>query len=440
MNRKYPKLMSTQSRTSQIGNVMRVSSGNFLEMYDFMVYAYYASYIAHEIFPSTNAYASMMMTLGTFGAGYLMRPLGAVILGAYVDRHGRRNGLIVTLFLMAIGTLVIAVTPAYRTIGIAAPIIVLLGRLLQGFSAGVEVGGASVYLSEMATPGHRGFYCAWQSASQQVAVVFAALLGVTLSAVIPPAGMASWGWRIPFFIGCMIVPLLFWLRRSLAETEAFLAQKHHPAMPEILASLATNWKIVCIGVLLSTMTTVSFYLITAYTPTYGIEVLHLTSRQSLMVTCCVGLSNFFWLPMGGAISDRVGRRPMLIGITVAAILTSYPAMLWLVSSPSTARLLLVELWLSIFFGVYNGAMIPHLAEIMPPEIRTSGFSLAFSLATAIFGGFTPAVCTYLIHETGNRAMPALWLSFAALCGLVAAVAGGWHRPVLAKLPSEVSAQ
>ncbi len=432
--------MSAQSRNSKIGNVMRVSSGNFLEMYDFMVYAYYASYIAHEIFPSTNAYASLMLTLGTFGAGYLMRPLGAVVLGAYVDRHGRRNGLIVTLFLMAIGTLVIACTPAYRTIGIVAPIVVLLGRLLQGFSAGVEVGGASVYLSEMATPGHRGFYCAWQSASQQVAVVFAALLGVGLSAVVSPTNMAAWGWRVPFFIGCMIVPLLFWLRRSLAETEVFLAQKHHPAVSEILASLVSNWKIVGLGVLFSTMTTVSFYLITAYTPTYGIEVLHLTSTQSLMVTCCVGLSNFFWLPMGGAISDKVGRRPLLILITVAAILTAYPAMLWLVSSPSTTRLLIVELWLSIFFGVYNGAMIPHLAEIMPPEIRTSGFSLAFSLATAIFGGFTPAVCTYLIHETGNRAMPALWLSFAALCGLVAALAGGWKRPVLAKLESEVSAQ
>jgi metabolite-proton symporter len=432
--------MSAQTRTSKIGNVMRVSSGNFLEMYDFMVYAYYASYIAHEIFPSTNAYASLMMTLGTFGAGYLMRPLGAVVLGAYVDRHGRRNGLIVTLFLMAIGTLVIACTPAYRTIGIVAPIVVLLGRLLQGFSAGVEVGGASVYLSEMATPGHRGFYCAWQSASQQVAVVFAALLGVGLSAVVSPTSMAAWGWRVPFFIGCMIVPLLFWLRRSLAETEVFLAQKHHPAVSEIMASLVSNWKIVGLGVLFSTMTTVSFYLITAYTPTYGIEVLHLTSTQSLMVTCCVGLSNFFWLPMGGAISDKIGRRPILIGITVTAILTAYPAMLWLVSSPSTTRLLIVELWLSIFFGVYNGAMIPHLAEIMPPEIRTSGFSLAFSLATAIFGGFTPAVCTYLIHETGNRAMPALWLSFAALCGLIAAVAGGWKRPVLANLESEVSAQ
>ena len=431
--------VSPQATNSKIANVVRVSAGNFLEMYDFMVYAYYASYIAREIFPASNAYASLMMTLGTFGAGYLMRPLGAVVLGAYVDRVGRRAGLILTLFLMAIGTLVIACTPAYRTIGIVAPIVVLLGRLLQGFSAGVEVGGASIYLSEMATPGHRGFYCAWQSASQQIAVVFAALLGVALSAVVPPSGMAQWGWRVPFFIGCMIVPLLFWLRRSLAETEAFLAQKHRPGISEILSSLATNWKIVGIGVLLSTMTTVSFYLITAYTPTFGIEVLHLSSRQSLMVTFCVGMSNFFWLPMGGAISDKVGRRPILIIITVAAIVTAYPAMLWLVNEPSTARLLIVELWLSIFFGVYNGAMIPHLAEIMPPEIRTSGFSLAFSLATAIFGGFTPAVCTYLIHETGNRAMPALWLSFAALCGLVAAVAGSSKkRAVLPELETSAS--
>src|SRR5579863_6959464 len=432
--------MTTQRTNSKLGNVIRVSSGNFLEMYDFMVYAYYASYIAREIFPSSNAYASLMLTLGTFGAGYLMRPLGAVVLGAYVDRVGRRAGLILTLFLMAIGTLVIALTPGYKSIGIVAPIIVLLGRLLQGFSAGVEVGGASVYLSEMATPGHRGFYCAWQSASQQVAVVFAALLGVGLSAVVPPEGMSQWGWRVPFFIGCLIVPLLFWLRRSLAETNAFLAQKRHPSVEEILASLASNWKIVGIGVLLSTMTTVCFYLITAYTPTYGIEVLHLSSRQSLLVTFCVGMSNFIWLPTGGAISDKVGRRPMLILITTMAIVTAYPAMLWLVSDPSTTRLLIVELWLSMFFGVYNGAMIPHLAEIMPPEIRTSGFSLAFSLATAIFGGFTPFVCTYLIHQTGNRAMPALWLSFAALCGLVAAVAGGWQRAVLPELESSVSPQ
>jgi MFS transporter, MHS family, citrate/tricarballylate:H+ symporter len=432
--------MSDPKSDSKWRAVIRVSSGNFLEMYDFMVYAYYASYIAHEIFPSSSAYASLMMTLGTFGAGYLMRPLGAIVLGAYIDRHGRRAGLILTLFLMAVGTLVIALTPPFRVIGVIAPLVVVLGRLLQGFSAGVELGGASVYLSEMATPGHRGFYCAWQSASQQVAVIFAALLGVALSSIVSPQGMAMWGWRVPFYIGCLIVPLLFWLRRSLAETQVFLAQKRHPRISEILASLAINWKIVGVGMLLSTMTTVCFYLITAYTPTYGREVLRLTNQESLVVTLCVGFSNFFWLPVGGAISDRIGRKPLLILVTIAAILTSYPAMLWLVSDPSTTRLLLVELWLSVFFGMYNGAMIPHLAEIMPPEIRTSGFSLAFSLATAVFGGFTPAICTYLIHETGNRAMPALWLSLAAACGLFAAVVGSLHRAPVTVLESSVSSQ
>jgi MFS transporter, MHS family, citrate/tricarballylate:H+ symporter len=418
--------MSASENTSKIRSVIRVSSGNLLEMYDFMVYAYYASYIARAIFPSSSEFASLMLTLGTFGAGYLMRPLGAVVLGAYVDRHGRRSGLILTLFLMSIGTLVIACTPGYRTIGIFAPVVVVLGRLLQGFSAGVELGGVSVYLSEIATPGHRGFYCAWQSASQQVAVIFAALIGVILSVVMPPPAMSLWGWRVPFVIGCLIVPLLFWLRRSLAETDAFLARKHHPSVSQILSSLAASWRIVGIGMLLSIMTTVCFYLITAYTPNYGIEVLHLTNRQSLLVTMWVALSNFIWLPVGGAISDKVGRRPMLISCSVAAIVTAYPAMLWLVSSPSTVRLQIVGLWLSILFGLYNGAMVPYLAEIMPPEIRTTGFSVAFSLATAIFGGFTPAICTYLIHVTGNRAMPALWLSFAALCGLVAAVIVGWQ--------------
>ncbi len=242
--------MSAESRNSKIHSVIRVSSGNFLEMYDFMVYAYYASYIAREIFPLNNTYASLMLTLGTFGAGYLMRPLGAVILGAYMDRHGRRSGLIFTLLLMAIGTVVIAFTPPYRSIGLIAPIVVLLGRLLQGFSAGVQVGGASVYLAEIATPGNRGFYCAFQSGSQQIAVVFAALLGVVLNSFVPAASMNRWGWRVPFMVGCLIVPLLYWLRQTLAETEDFLARKVHPTVSQIYASLAANWKIVTIGMML----------------------------------------------------------------------------------------------------------------------------------------------------------------------------------------------
>ena len=430
--------MKTSDAGATVGSVIRVASGNFLEMYDLMVYAYYASYIANAIFPSSDRFASLMLTLGTFGVGYLMRPLGAIVLGAYIDRHGRRAGLILALCLMAVGTFTIACTPGYRTIGIIAPLIVVVGRLLQGFSAGVELGGVSVYLAEIATPGHKGFYCAWQSASQQVSVMTAASLGVALSLILPPGTMAIWGWRIPFLIGCLIIPLLFWLQRSLEETKVFQSRRTRPTISAILASLLTNWKIIIVGMLLSTMTTVCFYFITAYTPTFGEKVLLLTNRQSLLVTLCVGLSNFIWLPIGGAISDKIGRRPLLFFFAVATLLTAYPAMLWLVSSPSTTRLLAVELWFSCIFGCYNGAMIPFLVEIMPVDVRTSGFSLAFSLATAIFGGFTPAISTYLIHITGNQAIPAVWLSAAALCGLGATMLTGRRRAVWQAAESQAS--
>jgi metabolite-proton symporter len=414
--------MTTPSdRNSQIWSVVRVSSGNFLEMYDFMVFGYYATAIGNAFFPSGNPFLSLMLSLMTFGAGFLMRPLGAIVLGAYTDRHGRRAGLLLTLGLMSVGIFSIACVPGYATIGLLAPLLVLTGRLLQGFSAGMELGGVSVYLSEIATPGHKGFYVSWQSGSQQVAVMFAALVGVALNAKLPPEKMTAWGWRVPLLLGCVIIPFLFRLRRSLQETDEFVARKHRPSAPEIFRSLTANWWIVIIGMMMVTMTTVSFYMITAYTPTFGDSVLHLASRDSLLVTLCVGASNLFWLPVMGALSDRVGRRPLLIGFTMLMLVSAYPAMLWLVGEPSFSRLLIVELWLSFLYGSYNGAMVVFLTEIMPIDVRTSGFSLAYSLATAIFGGFTPAISTYFIHLTGNRAVPGLWLSFAAACGLVAAL-------------------
>ena len=430
--------MTIKDDSSPVRSIVRVASANLLEMYNFMVFAYYAPYIAGEIFPSGSEFTSLMLTLMTFGAGYLMRPLGAIVLGAYIDRHGRRPGLILTLSLMAVGTLIIASTPPYSMIGVIAPIVVVLARLLQGFSAGVELGGVSVYLSEIATPGHKGFYCSWQSASQQVAVMFAASLGVALSSFLPRDSMALWGWRTPFLIGCLIIPLVFWLRHSLAETKVFLARTERPTVSKIVASLAANRKLIVLGMLLSTMTTVCFYLITAYTPTFGRVELRFTDRESLFVTLCVGISNFIWLPLGGVASDRLGRRFLLIAFTLATLATAYPAMTWLVSGPSIARLLVVELWFSCIFGCYNGAMVPFLTEIMPPEIRTVGFALAFSLATAIFGGFTPAICTYLIYLTGNRAMPALWLSMAALCGLGATLMLGSNRDTVPQWESKPS--
>jgi MFS family permease len=391
-------------------------------MYDFMVFGYYAAAIGAAFFPAGSAFVSLMLSFMTFGAGFLMRPLGAIVLGAYTDRHGRRAGLVLTLALMSIGMLSIALTPGYATIGLFAPLLVLAGRLLQGFSAGMELGGVSVYLSEIATPGHKGFYVSWQSASQQLAVMFAASIGVVLHLMLPDAAVGAWGWRVPLLVGCAIIPFLFFLRRSLEESGEFLARRRHPATSEVLRSLASNWRLVTLGTLLVTMTTVSFYMITAYTPTFGSAVLHLSTADSLVVTLCVGGSNLLWLPVMGALSDRIGRRPLLVGCTLLMIATAYPAMLWLVSAPSFGSLLMVELWLSFIYGSYNGAMVVFLTEIMPVDVRTAGFSLAYSLATAIFGGFTPAISTYLIHLTGNRAVPGLWLSFAAACGLTAAIA------------------
>ncbi|WP_414648521.1 MFS transporter [Dyella sp.] len=408
---------SHRSRRDSVKAIIRVVSGNFLEMYDFMVYGYYAPAIAKAYFPAHSAYASLLLTLLAFAAGFVMRPIGAIVLGAYIDHHGRRRGLILTLGLMAIGTLLVAAVPTYATIGVLAPLLVVAGRLLQGFSAGVELGGVSVYLAEIATPGHRGFYCSWQSASQQVAVVFAASLGLLLQYWLPPDAITSWGWRIPFVIGCLIVPFLFLIRRSLEETQAFLARRR-PDVGEIYRSMLANSRIVILGVALVMMTTVSFYLITAYTPTFGSEVLHLSQFDVFVVTLCIGVSNFVWLPVMGALSDRVGRRPLLLGCTLLALLSAYPVLHWLVAAPDFGKLLGAELWLSFIYASYNGAMVVTLTEIMPADVRTTGFSLAYSLATTV-GGSSLAISQWLIHVTGNKASPGLWLSFAALCGLIA---------------------
>jgi MFS family permease len=398
--------------------VFRVASGNFLEMYDFMIFGYFSAAIGRAYFPASSEFASLMFSMTTFAVGFMIRPLGAIFLGAYIDHVGRRKGLLVTLAMMSVGTLTIALVPGYETIGLFAPIIVVLGRLCQGFSAGVELGGVSVYLSEIATPGHKGFYVSWQSGSQQVAVVFAGVLGYALSNLMPPEQLQAWGWRIPLIVGCLIIPFIYLIRRTLQETDEFAARAHHPTPSQIYAGVLANWRIVVTGVAMVVMTSVSFYTITAYTPTFGKDILKLTQSDALLVTLIVGLSNLFWLPVMGSLSDRLGRRPLLIAFAAIAILTAYPAMTWLVSEPTFAKLLIVELWLSFIYASYNGAMVVHLTEIVPAEVRTAGFSVAYSLATTV-GGSTPAIVTYLIHETGNRAMPGAWLSLAAGVALVA---------------------
>ncbi len=419
-----------RSVRSTIATVIRVTSGNFLEMFDFFLFGFYAQAISHAFFPAGSDFASLMLTFMTFGAGFLMRPLGAVVLGAYVDRIGRRQGLLLTLGIMAFGTALIAFVPAYATIGLLAPVLVLIGRLLQGFSAGVELGGVSVYLAEMAPPGRKGFYVSWQSGSQQVSIMTAAALGFALNTLFAPAEIAAWAWRIPFFIGCLIVPFLWYIRLSLEETPEFQrrSRQHRPSTGEILTVLARNWGVILLGTMLIVMTTVSFYTITVYTPTFGRAVLKLSAVDSLVVTFCVGLSNFIWLPVMGALSDRIGRWPLLATFSGLTLLTAYPALVWLVAHPSFLAMMLVLQWLSFLYASYNGAMIVALTEIVPVTVRASGFSLAYSLATALFGGFTPLVSTWLIQTTGNRAAPGLWLAFAGGCGLAATMVAYFLAP------------
>lgn len=405
---------------SKVGAVVRATAGNFLEMFDFFLFGLFASSIGKTFFATGNEYLDTSVAFIVFWVGAMMRPLGAVYLGAYVDRLGRRQGLIVTLGIMAVGTIIIALTPSYAAIGVAAPIIVVLGRLLQGFSAGVELGGVSVYLAEIAKQGNKGFVTSFQSASQQVAVFVAALIGFCVNAALPKDSVDAWGWRIPFGIGCLIVPIIFMLRRTLEETPEFLARKHRPTSREIYASVLANFSIVLLGMMMVMLTTVAFYFITVYTPDFG-KTLHFSPSDALLTTVMVAVANFIWLPIGGALSDRIGRRPVLLFAAGLMLITALPALTLLAASPSFARLVGVEMVFSLGYGLYNGAMVAALTEIVPAQVRASCFALAYSLAAALFGTSTPFVSKALIQWTGDKGAPAYWLMFAATASIVAAL-------------------
>jgi MFS transporter, MHS family, citrate/tricarballylate:H+ symporter len=406
---------------SRIGAILRATSGNFLEQFDFFLFGFYAPVIAKAFFPSQDETAALLNTFGVFWLGALMRPVGAIVLGAYIDRIGRRQGLIVTLAIMAVGTVIITICPSYASIGIAAPILVLIGRLVQGFSAGVELGGVSVYLSEIATPGNRGFYTSFQSSSQQVAIFVASLIGLVLNDLMSDTTIMAWGWRIPFFIGCLIIPLIFVLRRTLEETPEFLAMKKHPTANEVFASALANWRIVLLGMMLAVMTTVTFYFVTIYTPSFVEKVLLLPKKDALQVTMMVAVTNFIWNPIGGALSDRIGRKPVLLAITALSFVTAYPALVWLTADPTFGKLVIVGMMFSLYFGVYSGTMLGALVEVVPAHVRTTCFSLAFALAAGLFGTFTPFAATGLVAMTGNKASPGFWLMCAAACSMVGAL-------------------
>lgn len=398
--------------------IVQVGAGNALEIYDFMIYGYYARYIAQTYFPSDNEYVSLMMSLVTFAFGFLARPVGAIVLGSYTDRHGRRKGLILALALMSLGIIAVACTPSYASIGIAAPIIVLLGRLLQGFSAGAELGGVVVYLAEIAQPNRRAFYTCFQVCSQQFAVMTASAAGMILLYTLTPKELGDWGWRLPLLWGCLVIPVLFWLRTSLAETEVFSRKKRTPTIGEISKGLVTGWRVIlrCMG--MSAMAVVTSQAVTTYAPTF-IKSLHLGDLTGFVTLFFVGVTILVSLPIFATIADRVNRRTMLIVVTLTAVVSAYPMLAWLAGEPSVAKFATVEIWFSLLYAAYSSAQVPTMVETVPADSRTAGYSFAQATAAAILGGFTPAIATWLNHAFQSNAMVGLWLAIAAAISLLA---------------------
>jgi MFS transporter, MHS family, citrate/tricarballylate:H+ symporter len=426
-------MLSPAARRAKLKAAICAVSGNFLEVYDYIIYGFYATYIAVVFFPTNSAFLSLMLSLTTFGIAAVARPFGAIFLGSYMDRKGRRAGLLLTLGLMAIGTVCITLMPGYAVAGIVAPLVLVSARLIQGFAFGVESAGVNIYLAEISTPGNRGFYVAWQAGSQGLTVMLAASIGVALAASFSTEQMASWGWRIPFLIGCLIIPMLFWLRSSLVETEVFLKSRHPRATGEVLRILVDHWPVVTIAMGMQIFATTTFYLITVYTPTFGDQALHLPPLGNLLVTFCVGLTIFIFIPIGGALSDRIGRMPLVVATPLLVMASVFPAMSWLVAAPSFSALLIVELWLSFLNAIFTGAVAPLIIEMMPEKARTSGTGLAISLANGVFGSFTPAISALLIETTGNRASPALWITCTGAIALLAALAVNRFAPASSRL-------
>jgi MFS family permease len=392
--------------------------GNWLEFYDFLVFTFFAVMIGDAFFPGHSAIGRLLGALATFGAGFLTRPLGAAIIGAYADRVGRRAALTLTLLLMAFGSLVVAVTPSYAQIGIAAPIILLVARLIQGFSAGGEVGAATTYLLESAPPEKRAAVTAWQGHSQQLAIFFGSLAGVVLAALLTKEQLYAWGWRVPFLVGALIAPVAIYIRRQLPETVS--ASTAHRSTGRVLSELVRHHgrTIVC-GIFVICGGTVSTYVFT-YMTTYAITTLGLSAAVGTTLTLTGAVASVAGFAIG-AWADRFGRKPMLVAARVAFIVILYPAYRSITSPDATATTIVaINMFLNLVFAIGIGAMYVFLSESFPAAVRSSGLGLVYSLGVAIFGGTTQFVVAWLIDSTKDPMVPA-WYQIAANVAAIVAI-------------------
>jgi MHS family proline/betaine transporter-like MFS transporter len=399
--------------------IVAATIGNILEWFDFVVYGFFAVTIAEVFFPAGNPTVSLLITFGAFGLAYLVRPLGAIVVGGFTDRAGRKNGLLLSIALMMIGTTLMAVTPSYATIGLAAPVLITLARLLQGFSVGGEFGSAVSFLAEHGG-GRRGFAASWQFATGGMITVLASLFGVLLTTLLSHRQLVDWGWRIPYIFGMLVGPAGLYIRAKVVETPEFLEAEKPETIP-ITDLLRRHPVPVLLSLGISIISNSSFYIL-AYIPTYGVKTLHLPAYVGFLATLTGGIFLAVGCPLFGHWSDKL-RRPLLMVVACwLFLLTSYPSFWLMAAFPSLAALIVAVVWLNLVKAGYSGVLPSLLSEQFPVDVRAIGVALSFSTAVSIFGGLAPLIATSLIALTGDKLSPSYYLVVTALLSLVALIA------------------
>jgi MFS transporter, MHS family, proline/betaine transporter len=397
--------------------IVAASLGNAMEWFDFLVYGYFAVTISKVFFPTENETASLLLTLGTFGAAYVVRPIGAIFIGAYTDRFGRRAGLTLSILLMVIGTTMTALTPGYATIGLAAPILILLARLTQGFSVGGEFGSAVTFLAEQ-TASRKGFVASWQWASTGITGFLASGFGLVLSSILSPEQLTDWGWRVPFLFGILVGPIGLYIRRRLDETPEYI--KIEPTRTPVRDMLRAHPIEALLAIGISAISNSSAYII-LYIPTYAMKELHLPQATGFTATLVGAIILGMASPFAGHFSDKFGRGGILSGMAWLFFLTTWPLFFLMVASPSLGTAIFAASWLSLVKAGYSGVLPSQLSELFPTPVRGIGVSLSFAIAVTIFGGFTPFISTWLIAVTGNSLSPSFYIMLTAALSIIALV-------------------
>ncbi|HLZ85550.1 MAG TPA: MFS transporter [Caulobacteraceae bacterium] len=401
-------------------HIAAATIGNALEFYDFLTYAFFAIQIGHAFFPSGNAYASLMLSLATFGAGFVTRPIGALVIGAYSDRVGRKPAMLLCFGLMGVSIVAMALIPSYAAIGVAAPILAVLARMAQGFSLGGEIGSNTAFLLEAAPPEKRGLVVSWQGASQQVALTAAGAVGAMLTAWMPPHLLDAYGWRIAFLLGAVTLPFGLWLRSNLPETLHSAEQPGvaPPAQGSRLNQARGSSRVIGLGLVVLASGTIASYIFN-YVVTYAQHTLHMPARDGFVASTCGYVASIGTALAGGWLSDRVGRWRVNVWGNLAFVLLILPVFYWITQARTPFALIVGVTGLSAVGAFIWGSFYAALAESLPKTIRGSGFGIVYSLSIAAFGGTTQLVVTWLLHVTGNALAPAFYLMGAASIGQVA---------------------